>query len=56
MLENRPELRNDKFIAHAIVWDSQSGLLKDASDLFDKMSQLGVAQNVKTLTCFVAFV
>nr|GEV60637.1 hypothetical protein [Tanacetum cinerariifolium] len=49
MLENRPELRNDKFITHAIVWYDQSGLLKDAFDLFDKMSQLCVAQNVKIL-------
>ncbi|PWA40109.1 tetratricopeptide-like helical domain-containing protein [Artemisia annua] len=54
ILKNRPELlRNNKFIAHAIVCYGRCGLLKDAFDLFDQMSELGVAHNVKTLNALL---
>lgn len=49
LLKTRPDLKSEKFIANAIVYYGQAGLLNNAFQLFDKMPQLGVAQNAKSL-------
>lgn len=49
LIKTRPDLNNEKFIAHAIVYYGQAGLLDNAFQLFDKMPQLGVSQNVISL-------
>ncbi|KAL4563067.1 hypothetical protein LXL04_027098 [Taraxacum kok-saghyz] len=59
LLKTRPDLNNEKFISHAIIYYGQAGLLDNAFQLFDQMSQLGVPQNAKSLnallfSCMVA--
>nr|XP_043626976.1 pentatricopeptide repeat-containing protein At1g61870, mitochondrial-like [Erigeron canadensis]XP_043626977.1 pentatricopeptide repeat-containing protein At1g61870, mitochondrial-like [Erigeron canadensis] len=49
LIKTRPDLNNEKFICNAIVSYGQAGLLDNAFQLFDKMPQLGVGQNVKGL-------
>ncbi|KAK9056389.1 hypothetical protein SSX86_027479 [Deinandra increscens subsp. villosa] len=53
LLETRPDLNNEKFIAHAIVYYGQAGLLDNAFQLFDKMSQRGIPQNTKSLNALL---
>ncbi|KAI3800300.1 hypothetical protein L1987_28387 [Smallanthus sonchifolius] len=53
LLETRPDLNNEKFIAHAIVYYGQAGLLDNAFQLFDKMPQLGIPQNAKSLNALL---
>ncbi|XP_024988033.1 pentatricopeptide repeat-containing protein At1g61870, mitochondrial-like isoform X1 [Cynara cardunculus var. scolymus] len=53
LLKTRPDLNNEKFIAHAIVYYGQAGLLDNAFQLFDKMPHLGVAQNAKSLNALL---
>ncbi|KAI3710460.1 hypothetical protein L2E82_40243 [Cichorium intybus] len=53
LLKTRPDLNNEKFIAHAIVYYGQAGLLDNAFQLFDKMSQLGISQNAKSLNALL---
>ncbi|KAL8228282.1 hypothetical protein R6Q57_015866 [Mikania cordata] len=53
LLKTRPDLNNEKFISNAIVYYGQAGLLNNAFQLFDKMPQLGVAQNAKSLNALL---
>ncbi|XP_071707142.1 pentatricopeptide repeat-containing protein At1g11630, mitochondrial-like [Rutidosis leptorrhynchoides] len=53
LLKTRPDLNNEKFISNAIVAYGQAGLLDNAFQLFDKMPQLGVGQNVKCLNALL---
>ncbi|KVH96924.1 pentatricopeptide repeat-containing protein At1g61870, mitochondrial-like [Cynara cardunculus var. scolymus] len=53
LLKTRPDLNNDKFISDAIVYYGQAGLLNNAFQLFDKMPQLGAAQNAKSLNALL---
>ncbi|KAK9051823.1 hypothetical protein SSX86_028451 [Deinandra increscens subsp. villosa] len=53
LLKTRPDLNNEKFISNAIVYYGQAGLLNDALQLFDKMPQLGAAQNAKSLNALL---
>ncbi|KAF5804130.1 putative tetratricopeptide-like helical domain superfamily [Helianthus annuus] len=53
LLQTRPDLKNEKFIAHAIIYYGQAGLLDHAFQLFDKMPQLGVDQNAKSLNALL---
>ncbi|KAI3741052.1 hypothetical protein L1987_58719 [Smallanthus sonchifolius] len=53
LLETRPDLNNEKFTAHAIVYYGQAGLLDNAFQLFDKMPQLGIPQNAKSLNALL---
>lgn len=53
LIRTRPDLNNEKFISHAIVYYGQAGLLDNAFQLFDKMSQLGIPQNAKSLNALL---
>ncbi|KAG6394064.1 hypothetical protein SASPL_144643 [Salvia splendens] len=41
--------RSERYAAHCIISYGQSGLIGDAVDLFDKMPELGIERNIKTL-------
>ncbi|KAI3745366.1 hypothetical protein L1987_58477 [Smallanthus sonchifolius] len=53
LLKTRPDLNNEKFICNAIVCYGQAGLLTNAHQLFDKMPQLGVCHNSKSLNALM---
>nr|XP_043618906.1 pentatricopeptide repeat-containing protein At1g61870, mitochondrial-like isoform X1 [Erigeron canadensis] len=53
LLRTRPDLNNEKFVAHAIIYYGQAGLLNNAFQLFDEMSQLGIPQNAKSLNALL---
>ncbi|XP_071714168.1 pentatricopeptide repeat-containing protein At1g11630, mitochondrial-like [Rutidosis leptorrhynchoides] len=53
LIKTRPDLNNEKFISHAIVYYGQAGLLDNAFQLFDKMSQLGIPQSAKSLNALL---
>ncbi|KAG6392317.1 hypothetical protein SASPL_146533 [Salvia splendens] len=41
--------RSERYAAHCIISYGKSGLISDAVDLFDKMPDLGIERNIKTL-------
>ncbi|KAH7836528.1 hypothetical protein Vadar_002458 [Vaccinium darrowii] len=49
----RPDLRNERFVAHAIVLYGQAGLIDDAFQTFVKMPDLGVERTVKSLNALL---
>lgn len=45
----RPDFQSERFVSHFIVLYGQSGLVKDAVNLFDKMPEMGIQRNVRSL-------
>ncbi|KAL1537355.1 pentatricopeptide repeat-containing protein, mitochondrial [Salvia divinorum] len=46
---SQPANRSERYAAHCIISYGQSGLISDAVELFDKMPELGIERNIKTL-------
>ncbi|KAJ0682030.1 putative tetratricopeptide-like helical domain superfamily [Helianthus annuus] len=53
LFKTRPDLVTEKFVANAIVYYGQAGLLNNALQLFDKMPQLGLRQNARALNALL---
>ncbi|XP_076931791.1 pentatricopeptide repeat-containing protein At1g11630, mitochondrial-like [Bidens hawaiensis] len=53
LFKTRPDLKTERFVSNAIVYFGQAGLLNDAHQLFDKMPQLGVGRNVRSLNALL---
>ncbi|CAO2823661.1 unnamed protein product [Amaranthus hypochondriacus] len=52
-LKKRPDLRNERFISHAIVLYGQAGMLQNAIDTFQHMEQLGIGRTAKSLNALL---
>ncbi|KAJ8446596.1 hypothetical protein Cgig2_019749 [Carnegiea gigantea] len=52
-LKTRPDLRNERFIAHSIVLYGQAGMLHNAIATFEQMEQVGVPRTVKSLNALL---
>uniref|UniRef100_A0A7C8ZKP6 Uncharacterized protein n=3 Tax=Opuntia streptacantha TaxID=393608 RepID=A0A7C8ZKP6_OPUST len=52
-LKTRPDLRNERFIAHSIVLYGQAGMLHNAIATFEQMEQVGVRRTVKSLNALL---
>ncbi|GAB2298846.1 hypothetical protein Dimus_032924 [Dionaea muscipula] len=49
LVQDRPDLRNERFVAHSIVLFGQAGMINDAIETFEQMGELGVRRTVKSL-------
>lgn len=52
-LKTRPDLRNERFISHAIVLYGQAGLLDNAIKTFEQMHELGLHRTAKSLNALL---
>uniref|UniRef100_A0A7N0TQ54 Pentatricopeptide repeat-containing protein n=1 Tax=Kalanchoe fedtschenkoi TaxID=63787 RepID=A0A7N0TQ54_KALFE len=52
-LKSRPDLRNERFAAHAIVLYGQAGLLPDAIQTFKDLDRLGIPRTIKSLNALL---
>ncbi|KAK3024833.1 hypothetical protein RJ639_045050 [Escallonia herrerae] len=52
-LKTRPDLKTERFFAHAIVLYGQAGLLENARQTFDEMPKLGVGRTAKSLNALL---
>ncbi|XP_043693915.1 pentatricopeptide repeat-containing protein At1g61870, mitochondrial-like [Telopea speciosissima] len=52
-LKSRPDLQNERFMAHAIVLYGQSGMLDHAIRTFKEMDELGFPRSAKTLNALL---
>ncbi|KAL8483077.1 hypothetical protein ACS0TY_025939 [Phlomoides rotata] len=50
----RPDFKSERFVSHFIVLYGQAGLIKDAVNLFDKMPEMGIPRNVKSLNSLLS--
>ncbi|XP_057962576.1 small ribosomal subunit protein mS86 (rPPR1)-like [Malania oleifera] len=52
-LKTRPDLRNERFISHAIVLYGQAGMLDHAVRTFKEMQELGITRSTKCLNALL---
>ncbi|XP_042477340.1 pentatricopeptide repeat-containing protein At1g61870, mitochondrial-like [Macadamia integrifolia] len=52
-LKSRPDLRNERFMSHAIVLYGQSGMLDHAIRTFKQMDELGIPRSAKSLNALL---
>lgn len=51
--KGRPDLRNERFMCHAIVLYGQAGMLNEAIDTFKHVEELGIRRTVKSLNALL---
>lgn len=49
----RPDLRNERFLCHAIVLYGQAGMIADAIATFEQVEELGIRRTVKSLNALL---
>ncbi|XP_042519058.1 pentatricopeptide repeat-containing protein At1g61870, mitochondrial-like [Macadamia integrifolia] len=52
-LKTRPDLRNERYMSHAIVLYGQAGMLDQAIDTFKQMDELGISRSAKSLNALL---
>ncbi|XP_043688673.1 pentatricopeptide repeat-containing protein At1g61870, mitochondrial-like [Telopea speciosissima] len=52
-LKTRPDLRNERYMSHAIVLYGQAGLLDHAIRTFKQMDELGISRSAKSLNALL---
>lgn len=51
--KDRPDLRNERFLSHAIVLYGQAGMIQEAINTFKQIEELGVRRTVKSLNALL---
>lgn len=51
--KDRPDLRNERYLCHAMVLYGQAGMIQEAIDTFKQIEELGVRRTVKSLNALL---